>query len=400
MTSLSTLLDDARSLHPDLVRTRRDLHRIPELGLELPRTQERVLSELDGLGLEVSTGAEISSVTAVLRGGGSGPTVLLRGDMDALPVAERSGVDFAAENGRMHACGHDLHTTMLLGAAKLLAPRRDQLAGDVVFMFQPGEEGYDGAGRMLDEGLLSAAGRKPDAAYALHVMSAWIPRGMFTTRSGPMLSASNRLRVTVRGRGGHGSAPFRAVDPVPVACEMVTALQAFVTRRFDIFDPVVLTVGMIHGGTQENVIPDEVTFAATVRCFSPQALAVVKDGSIQVCEGIAAAHGAELDAEFIELYPVTVNDGAETSFVADTLRELHGEQSFATAPNPVAGSEDFSRVLEEVPGAMVALGACPEDLDAETAPNNHSPRAVFDDAVLGDGAAAYAALAVQRQQQR
>ncbi|GAA4838165.1 M20 family metallopeptidase [Saccharopolyspora rosea] len=394
---LESLLDDARELHPDLVRIRRELHRVPELGLELPRTQERVRSELDGLGLEVSTGREISSVTAVLRGTGDGPTVLLRGDMDALPVAEASGLDFAADNGRMHACGHDLHTTMLLGAATLLAGRRDRLPGDVVFMFQPGEEGHDGARHMIEEGLLDASGRRPDAAYALHVMSSGIPRGVFAGRGGPMLAASNRLHVTVRGRGGHGSMPHRAVDPIPVACEMVTALQAFVTRRFDVFDPVVLTVGMIHGGTQENVIPDEVTFAATIRCFSREALAAVADGSVRVCEGVAAAHGAEVDATFTELYPVTVNDAAETGLVADTLRDLHGEERFVTAPNPLTGSEDFSRVLDEVPGAMIALGACPDGVDVQSAPNNHSPRAVFDDTVLADGAAAYAALAVRRQ---
>ncbi|MER5391543.1 M20 family metallopeptidase [Saccharopolyspora sp. NPDC002686] len=398
MIALPTLLDDARALHPDLVRIRRDLHRNPELGLELPRTQERVVSELDGLGLEVGTGAEISSVTAVLRGSRPGPTVLLRGDMDALPVAEETGLDFAAGNGRMHACGHDLHATMLLGAAKLLAPRRDQLDGDVVFMFQPGEEGYDGAGRMLDEGLLSVSGRKPDAAYALHVISG-LERGLFTTKGGPMLSAANRLEVTVRGRGGHGSAPFRALDPVPVACEMVLALQTFVTRRFDVFDPVVLTVGTIHAGTRDNVIPDEVTFAATVRCFSRRAQAVVADGAVQVCRGIAAAHGAEVRAEFVEQYPVTVNDESEAEFVADAVRELHGEHRFATAPKPISASEDFSRVLEEVPGAMISLGACPPDRDPARAPDNHSPQAVFDDEVLADGAAAYAALAVQRQEQ-
>ncbi|SDW43543.1 hippurate hydrolase [Saccharopolyspora shandongensis] len=395
MIALPTLLDDARALQPDLVRIRHDLHRVPELGLRLPRTQERVLSELDGLGLDVSTGTGLGSVTAVLRGSRPGSTVLLRGDMDALPVVEETGLDFAADNGRMHACGHDLHTTMLLGAAKLLTPRRDQLAGDVVFMFQPGEEGYDGAARMLDEGLLSASGRKPDAAYALHVISG-LRGGLFTTRGGPMLSASSRLEVTVRGSGGHGSAPFRAVDPVPVACEMVLALQAFVTRRFDIFDPVVLTVGTIHGGTQENVIPDEVVFAATVRSFSRHAQAVVKDGAVQVCAGIAAAHGAEVRAEFAEQYPVTVNDEAEAEFVAHALRELHGENRFAPAPQPLSASEDFSRVLDEIPGAMISLGACPEDLAPEKAPNNHSPRARFDDAVLGDGAAAYAGLAVRR----
>ncbi|KAA5831257.1 M20 family metallopeptidase [Saccharopolyspora hirsuta] len=396
MADLSALLDDARALHPDLVRIRRDLHRIPELGLELPRTQERVLSELDGLGLEVTTGAELSSVTAVLRGSRPGPTVLLRGDMDALPVVEETGLGFAADNGRMHACGHDLHATMLLGAAKLVAARREQLGGDVVFAFQPGEEGYDGAGRMLGEGLLSASGRKPDAAYALHVISG-LERGLFTTRGGPMLAASNRLAVTVRGRGGHGSAPFRAVDPVPVACEMVLALQSFVTRRFDVFDPVVLTVGTIRGGTRENVIPDEVTFTATVRTFSHRAQSVVKDGSVRVCEGVAAAHGAEVRAEFVEQYPVTVNDESEAEFVAGALRELHGEHRFAPAPKPLSASEDFSRMLAEVPGAMISLGACPPDRDPARAPDNHSPQAVFDDEVLADGAAAYAALAVQRQ---
>lgn len=397
MTSLATLRDDARTLHPDLVRIRRDLHRVPELGLRLPRTQERVRSEIDGLGLEITTGTGISSVTAVLRGARPGPTVLLRGDMDALPVAEETGLDYAAEADRMHACGHDLHTAMLLGAAQLLAPRRDQIAGDIVFMFQPGEEGYDGARHMIDEGLLSASGRTPDAAYALHVMSSGFARGVFTTRAGPMMAASNRLRVTVRGRGGHGSAPFRALDPVPVACEMVTALQSFVTRRFDVFDPVVLTVSMIHGGSQENVIPDEVHFAATVRSFSSRAQSAVKHGAVQVCEGIAAAHGVDVDVEFAELYPVTVNDETESSFVGHALRELHGEECFTPAPTPLSASEDFSRVLDRVPGAMVLLGACPEELDPDKAANNHSPRARFDDGVLGDGVAAYAALAVKRQ---
>jgi hippurate hydrolase len=396
-TTLSTLLDDSRELQPDLRKIRRDLHRIPEVGLSLPRTQDAVLSELDTLGLEVSTGNALSSVTAVLRGGRPGDrTVLLRGDMDALPVVEETGLEFAAEADRMHACGHDLHATMLLGAAKMLAPRRDQLGGDVVFMFQPGEEGYDGAGRMLDEGVLTASGRAPDAAYALHVMSSGYDSGVFTGKGGPMLAASNELHVTVRGRGGHGSAPFHAVDPMPIACEMVLALQSFITRSFDVFDPVVLTVGMISGGTAANIIPDDVRFTATVRTFSAHAQGVAKDGAIRVCRGVAAAHGADVDAEFVEQYPVTVNDQNESVFAATTLRELHGEHRFVPKENPISGSEDFSRVLDEVPGAMVMLGACPPELDPGSAPYNHSPRAQFDDAVLSDGAAAYAALAVER----
>ncbi|MEC4015296.1 M20 metallopeptidase family protein [Streptomyces sp. H27-D2] len=390
------LLEDAHSLQDGLARLRHTLHRAPETGLDLPRTQETVLGAIDGLGLEVSLGGGVSSVTAVLRGARPGPTVLLRGDMDALPVAERTGLDFASENGNMHACGHDLHTAMLAGSARLLAQHRDRLAGDVVFMFQPGEEGFDGARHMVAEGVLDASGRRAEAAYAIHVMSAGTERGRFTTRGGPTMAASNILTVTVRGAGGHGSMPYRAKDPVPAACEMVTALQTWISRSFDIFDPVVLTVGMFHAGTQQNIIPDSATFSATVRSFSPAAQALVKDGTVRVCRGIAAAHGLEVDAEFRELYPVTVNDAAEAAFVARTVAELHGEERFLAMPQPLAGSEDFSRVLDEVPGAMIILGAAPDGADPATAPNNHSPLATFDDSVLADGAALYARLAVDR----
>ncbi|MFJ6605593.1 M20 metallopeptidase family protein [Streptomyces lydicus] len=390
------LRDDARALSDDLVRMRRTLHRIPETGLDLPRTQEAVLAELDGLPLEISTGAGLSSVTAVLRGGRPGPAVLLRGDMDALPVAERTGLDFAADNGRMHACGHDLHTTMLTGAAKLLSAHRERLAGDVLFMFQPGEEGYDGAGQMLAEGLLDAAGRRPEAAYAIHVLSAGLPGGVFRTRGGTAMAASNVLRVTVRGEGGHGSMPHRAKDPVQAACAMVTALQAWITRTFDVFDPVILTVGTFHAGTQQNVIPDTAVFEATVRSFSDAAQARVKDGTVEVCRGIAAAYGVGVDAEFVEMYPVTVNDRAEADFAADAVREALGEERYTPQPQPLQGSEDFSRVLAEVPGAMLFLGAPPAGADPERSANNHSPLAEFDDAVLADGAAVYAELAARR----
>ncbi|TBO54745.1 amidohydrolase [Streptomyces kasugaensis] len=390
------LRDDARAMSDDLVRLRRSLHRIPEVGLELPRTQEAVLAELDGLPLEVRTGEGISSVTAVLRGGQPGPTVLLRGDMDALPVAERTGLDFAADTDRMHACGHDLHTTMLTGAARLLAAHRERLAGDVLFMFQPGEEGFDGARHMLAEGLLNATGRRPDAAYAIHVMSAGLPSGVFGTRGGPVLAAANVLRVTVRGEGGHGSMPHRAKDPVQAACAMVGALQAWITRTFDIFDPVVLTVGTFHAGTQQNIIPETAVFEASVRSFSPQAQALVKDGTVEVCRGIATAFGVSVDADFAELYPVTVNDHAEAAFAADVVRDALGEERYGALPQPLPGSEDFSRVLDEIPGAMLTLGAPPAGADPERSPNNHSPLAEFDDAVLADGAAVYAELAARR----
>ncbi|MFJ9517939.1 M20 family metallopeptidase [Kitasatospora sp. NPDC101801] len=390
-----SLYDDARALAPDLVRLRHDLHRFPELGLALPRTQERVLQALDGLPLEVSLGSGLSSVTAVLRGGRPGPVVLLRGDMDGLPVVEKSPVPFAATNGAMHACGHDLHTAMLAGAAHLLAGRREQLHGDVVFMFQPGEERDDGAGAMLAEGVLDAAGRRPVAAYALHVASA-MPHGEFSSRRGPVLAASGALNVTVHGAGGHGSTPYRAKDPVPAACEMVTALQTMVTRRFDVFDPVVITVGLLRAGTQLNVIPETAHFEATVRTFSTQAQSRVADLAVELVKAIAAAHGLRAEAAYVPGYPLTVTDGAETDFLADTVREVFGEERFQLMPNPIAGSEDFSRVLDAVPGSFAWLGAAPKGVDTEDLPLNHSPYAEFDDAVLPQGAALYAELAARR----
>ncbi|WP_327066662.1 M20 metallopeptidase family protein [Kitasatospora sp. NBC_01302] len=390
-----SLYDDALALAPDLVRLRHDLHRFPELGLALPRTQERVLQALDGLPLEVSLGASLSSVTAVLRGGRPGPAVLLRGDMDGLPVAEKAPVPFAAANGAMHACGHDLHTAMLAGAAHLLAARREQLHGDVVFMFQPGEEGWDGAGAMLAEGVLDAAGRHPVAAYALHVATA-MPHGEFSSRRGPIMAASGSLNVTVHGAGGHGSVPHRAKDPIPAACEMVTALQTMVTRRFDVFDPVVVTVGLIQAGTQRNIIPETAYFEATVRAFSAEAESKVADTTVELIRAIAAAHGLRAEVEYLPQYPVTVNDGAETDFLADTVREVFGEERYQAMPNPMTGSEDFSRVLDAVPGSYAWLGAAPKGVDPEDLPLNHSPYAEFDDAVLPDGAALYAELATRR----
>ncbi|MEV0856381.1 M20 metallopeptidase family protein [Nocardia fluminea] len=391
-----SIRDDAAALRGDLVQLRRALHREPELGLQLPRTQEKVLAALEGWGLEIRTGKSLSSVTAVLRGARPGPTVLLRGDMDALPVSERTGLDFAAPADRMHACGHDLHTTMLAGSAQLLSSRADQLSGDVVFMFQPGEEGFDGAGKMLAEGVLDATGTRPVAAYALHVISQQLPAGVFAARRGPFLAAADTVRVKVRGAGGHGSMPHQALDPIPAACEMVLALQTMVTRRIDIHDPVVVTVGALHAGTQDNVIPDEAYFEATVRSYSPRAHARVKDGFIRTVRGVASAHGLSVDIDYAELYPVTINDDRETEFAADTVAEVCGPRHWAWQDRPGAGSEDFSRVIAEVPGAMIALGATPADVDPDKAPMNHSPLAVFDESVLADGAALYAELAVRR----
>jgi amidohydrolase len=389
--------DDATKIAEEIAELRHAIHREPEIGLSLPKTQEKVLGALAGLPLEVSAGKGLSSVTAVLRGGRPGPAVLLRGDMDALPITEATGLPYASRHdGAMHACGHDLHVAMLAGAAKLLSARQADLPGTVVFMFQPGEEGYAGARQMIDEGVLDAAGSRVVAAYGLHVASSKLPLGTFSTRPGPMLAAADQITVTVRGRGGHASQPHRAADPIPAACEMVIALQTMVTRKFDVFDPVVVTVGSFHAGTTDNVIPDEVTFLATARSYSPQAQQALRELVPQTVVSIGQAHGLEVDAEYRTEYPVTVNDAAEATFAAATAAELFGEQRRELAENPITGAEDFSFVLQQVPGAFLMLGACPPDQDPETAPSNHSAHAVFDDAVLPDGAAMLTELALRR----
>jgi len=402
------LRDDAHELTGDITRLRHQLHQRPEIGLDLPQTQQAVLDALSGLPLEISTGTSCSSVTAVLRGaagatesstgGQPAPAVLLRGDMDALPVQEATGLEFSSTiDGAMHACGHDLHTAMLVGAARLLSAHRDELRGDVVFMFQPGEEGWDGAGHMIAEGVLDAAGTRAQRAYGIHVIAGKFPRSQFTTRPGTMMASTSGLFVTVNGTGGHGSAPHRARDPISVAAEMVASLQTMVTRQFDIFDPVVVTVGTFHAGTRRNIIPQQATFDATIRTFSQAARERIENASVRLCQSIAAAHGLEADVRFSAEYPVTVNDPAQTAFATTVVEDVFGPDRFAPMRDPDAGAEDFSRVLEQVPGCYLFLGACTRD-DFDAAEDNHSPLAQFDDSVMADGCLLHANLAIRALQ--
>lgn len=394
---MKSFLDRAAEIEPAVTALRRRIHRRPEIGLRLPETQRLILGALDGLGLEISAGGEeLSSVVAVLRGDPTGAVVLLRADMDALPLTELSGEAFTSElPGVMHACGHDLHVAALVGAAQLLATADGELAGDVIFMFQPGEEGFDGAARMIDAGVLAAAGRPVDAAYGVHVRSSQTPRGRFAGKGGPLMAASDTIDVRVVGSGGHGSMPFAARDPIPATAEMLLALQTIVSRRTNPFDPVVVTVGAIRAGTKATIIPDEAVFSATIRSFSDRARRDTLDNCVRICQSVAAAHDLTAEVSVSPGYPATVNDPTEFEFAAETITELFGHDRFERWDNPIFGSEDFSRVLQAVPGAYVFLGASPEE-SYLTAVTNHSPRSRFDDSVVPEAAVLLAELARRR----
>lgn len=384
-------LSEARALAPELIELRRSFHADPELGNDLPRTQRRVLDALAGLPLTVTTGTSLSSVTAVLHGGRPGPAVLLRGDMDALPVIEATGLDYASNNGAMHACGHDLHTAGLIGAAMLLSAHRAELAGSVVFMFQPGEEGPGGAGPMIAEGVLEAAGTRVVAAFGVHVMPG--PAGQFSTRGGTLMAGSNVLEVTFRGEGGHGSQPHTALDPVPPLVEFCQALQVMVTRRFSVFDPVVVAITQLRAGEAVNVIPDHASMGASVRTLSQATTEAFPHAARDLATSIAAAHGCLAEFSWNSHYPPTVNDAGQAEFVVSTLREAFGSERAVEVAEPLMGSEDFSLVLEQIPGAFYFLAASPPGVDPDTAAMNHSPKVLFDDAVLADQVASLALLA-------
>ena len=390
-TDSDGLLEAARQVLPRTTDLRRRLHRRPELGLHLPETQAAVLDDIGDLGLEIETGDECSWVVATLDSGRPGATLLLRGDMDALPMPEDTGLDYSSEiDGAMHACGHDAHTAMLASAARLLVDRREDLAGRVVFMFQPGEEGHAGAKVMLDEGLLD--GRDVTRAFAIH-QSPSAPSGSLATRPGPLLASADEFVITVTGKGGHASMPHHAVDPIPIACEMVGAIQTMVTRRVEAFRPAVVTVAKIRAGTTTNVIPETAVMTGTIRSVSEKSRALVFAELERVATHVAMAHGATASFELQPGYPVTVNDTDAAAWALDVAGRLVGDLAFPM-PSPVMGAEDWSYILQQVPGAMAFLGTCPPGVPLSEVAPNHSNRMVIDEDAMAVGTAMYAAVAL------
>ena len=381
-------LDAAKRIQPRLVDLRRRIHEEPELGLDLPETRSKVLADLEDLDLEIQLHEKSSGIIAVLRGARPGGRVLLRGDMDALPMSEDTDLPFRSKwSDRMHACGHDAHTSMLAGAARILAERRDALSGEVVFMFQPGEEGYGGANIMLAEGMPEI-----DAAFAMHI-SPLIPMGMIGTKPGAIMASNDDFEIEIRGRGGHASMPHDCIDPVPIACEIVQALQSFVTREIRATDPGVLTVTQLHAGTTNNVIADSVTIGGTMRALSERTRAIMLEGLPRIAEGIAKTHRATAALRLASGYPVVVNDADFEAFVRNVAGDLLGPQAVLALDVPIMGAEDFSYVLQKTPGAMVFLGVRPPGTK-NPAPC-HSSRMMLDEDAMALGTALHASVATR-----
>lgn len=392
MSAVEDLHGAADALAARVVAWRRELHAFPELGFEEHRTSAFVVERLRELGVEqIRTGVAETGVVAVLPGGDpAAEAVLLRADMDALPIQEVSGREYGSQvPGRMHACGHDGHTAMLLGAASLLAARRDRLPRSVVLCFQPGEEGMGGGRRMIEEGVLETppVGR----CFGLHLWSQF-PAGTLHVRAGATMAAQDEFTATIRGRGGHGALPHQALDPIVAAAQTVTALQAVVSRSIDPIQPAVVTVGSLHAGSAPNVIPDEAVFEGTLRSFDESVRETIRERVRRVIESTAEAAGCTAELDLRHGYPAVVNDAAAADDVRRAAEAVFGAGN-VVEPDPMAAAEDFAYFLRERPGAFAFLGAGNVERGI-TAPH-HSPAFDIDESVLPRGAELLARLALE-----
>lgn len=386
------LLDAARNLQPDTIELRRAIHAEPELGLQLPDTQAKIVEAITGLGLDITLGESTTSVVADLDSGKPGPTVLLRGDMDALPLTEDFVSDFqSTREGAMHACGHDAHVAMLASAARLLSENKSELTGKVRFMFQPGEEGHHGARYMIEEGVLDGV----DRAFAIHVTTN-APNGLLATKAGPVLASADRFEITVHGKGGHASMPHNTIDPIPAAGAMIGSLQSVVSRNVDPSQAAVLTVAHIEAGTTNNIIPASAFLEGTIRTFDENVRSLAHTALDRVAQGTASAHGCTCSCEVIPGYPVTVNDNAQAALTGQVASALVGADGFHFLEQPVMAAEDFSYVLNEVPGVMAMLGVCPDDVSPLDAAPNHSNLMQVNESAFYNGVGLYAAMAMVR----
>jgi carboxypeptidase Ss1 len=386
------LLSEAEKIEPEIIRIRRDLHRHPELSYKEVWTSSYVADRLRRLGIQVNTGVGGTGVVGVLEGGSKGKVVALRADMDALPIDELSDVPFRSQvDGVMHACGHDTHVAMLLGAAELLSNHRGELSGAVKFIFQPAEEhgGRGGALPMIEAGVMERP--KVDFVFGLHISSGK-KSGVFGVRQGAVMAAPDAFRLKIAGKGGHASAPHETVDPIYLAAHVILALQGISSRIIDPVRPFVITVGAVHAGTKENVIPDFARLEGTIRTLDEATRKLAKKKVAEVAAGVCRSFGGSAEVEFErDAYPVTVNDPRTTKRAAEVLRGIRGAK--VEEMEPVLGGEDFARFLERAPGTFYFLGT--RNKAKGCVYPNHSAKFKVDEDVLRLGASSLAMLAVE-----
>jgi hippurate hydrolase len=371
-----------------IVALRRDIHREPELGFGTERTAEKVLAAIAGLPLDIETGVAENGIVATLKGEGDGRTVALRADMDALPIQEETGLPFSSEiEGRMHACGHDGHTSMLVGAAHALSGMRDRLGGTVKFVFQPAEEGGGGGKVMVDEGVVEDV----SSIFAVHLWPG-LPFGKVATKAGPIMAAADAFEMEIVGSGGHGAMPHLAADAVVIAAQVVTALQTVVSREVDPVEPAVLTVGEIGAGTAFNIIPEKARLGGTVRTLNADLRESMPGRMEAVARGVANGMRGDVNLDYAFSYPVTVNNDGAADYALGVAEDLFGARSVLELPNPSMTAEDFAFYLEKVPGAFIWLGV------GEDVSGLHTPQFSFDEDVLARGSALLTALALEASQ--
>lgn len=385
----TTFIQEANDLFPELRALRRDFHQHPELGFEEERTARIVARQLSQLGLEVQTGVGQTGVVGLLAGDRPGPTVLLRFDMDALPISEENDVPYRSQTpGVMHACGHDGHMAIGLGVARLMARRREQLAGNLKFVFQPAEEGLGGAFAMIADGVLYSP--RPDVALALHLWN-HVPLGQVRVMPGPCMASSSIFSLTVRGKGGHGAAPHKATDPVLAAAHIVAALQSIVSRNVDPLDSVVVTVGQFTAGSSFNVIPERALLKGTVRSYDAETHRLIYRRILEMARNMATAFGCEAGMETVAIVPAVVNDAAVVEQVRAAAAAVVGPQNVVGGRD--MASEDMGHILEEIPGCYFFIGSRNEEAGYHYP--HHHPQFDFDERALVNGVATMAAAAAR-----
>ena len=380
-----SVIDRIAGYQADLVEIRRDLHAHPETAFEERRTADVVAARLAALGVEVHRGLARTGVVGVLRAGSGQRAIGLRADMDALHVAELN--DFghrSLHTGKMHACGHDGHTAMLLGAARYLAETR-RFDGTVYFIFQPAEESEGGGEVMVREGLFEQF--PAEVVFGMHNWPG-VPVGQFQLRTGPMMAGTNRFEITVSGRGGHAAMPHQSIDPVVAGSALVQALQTLTSRNLSPLDSAVVTVTQFHGGNAWNVIPSEVVIRGTTRAFTPETQDLLEDGMRRICDGVTAAHGCEVALRYERNYPPLVNSGREAQVAREVLEGLVGAENVHWDCAPTMAGEDFAFMLQARPGCFVFIGNGPGQGGCML----HNPRYDFNDAILPLGASYWARL--------